>query len=344
MSENIRSGIVAGGNWIVDQIKMIDDYPVEERLVTICNERNSSGGAPFNVLKALDRMGASFPLEGVGVIGNDGKAKDILRECTKAGINTRQIKKIQGASTSYTDVMTTSSTGKRTFFHYRGANALLDESCFDFTHTNAKIFHLGYLLLLDGLDEMQSNGLTGAANVFKRAKRAGLMTSADIVSEQSKRSHKVVSSSLPFIDILFLNEFEAQMLTKIGILDQGEDTMLARCYRAAEKIIDMGVQGWVVIHFSRGAVALSNKGHKIWQQAINIPPDKVKGTVGAGDGLAAGVLYGIHENWDMQKSLLLGVSVAAASLMDVTSSDSIRPWQECMGLGEKYEFRKNKNY
>ena len=44
--DTTRKGIIAGGNWIVDQIKLIEVYPQEERLANILRELTSNGGAP----------------------------------------------------------------------------------------------------------------------------------------------------------------------------------------------------------------------------------------------------------------------------------------------------------
>jgi sugar/nucleoside kinase (ribokinase family) len=46
----------------------------------------------------------------------------------------------------------TDPSGQRTFFHSPGANRLLDLPAFDRLDGSMKIFHLGYLLLLDSLD------------------------------------------------------------------------------------------------------------------------------------------------------------------------------------------------
>lgn len=334
MKKNTRKGILAGGNWIIDFIKMIDVYPNENALANIFHQNTSNGGAPFNVLKALHKMNFSFPLEGVGVIGNDENGEDILKHCKEMEINTGQVKVLDGISTSYTDVMTVCNSGKRTFFHYRGANAMLDEVDFNFSNSQAKIFHLGYLLLLDKLDKIGPDGLSGAAKVFEKAKEAGFITSADIVSEQSERYFEIISPSIPFIDILFINEFEAKMLTELEVYNEEGEVLISNVFEAAEAILYMGVLNWVIIHFPKGAIALNRSGQRIFQPSVNMPPEKVKGTVGAGDAFAAGVLAGIHEKWSMKRSLELGACVAAISLQDITASGGIQSWQACMKFGE----------
>ena len=338
MKENIGMGILAGGNWIIDNVKIIDVYPKEDKLANILKESNSNGGAPYSVLKAISKMGFQFPLTGIGAIGDDEKGDYILNECQKLNIDSSQIIKVQNSNTSYTDVMTVLGTGRRTFFHSRGANAHLDESYFSFSGHKSKIFHLGYLLLLDRLDAIGSDGLTGAAKVLKEARKCGMVTSADLVSEQSERFKTIIPLALQYVDILFVNEFEAGMLSGIEICDEEGECSIVNAYQAADAILNAGVQRWVIIHFPKGVIALNKSGQKLFQPSVKMPAEKIKGSVGAGDAFAAGVLAGFHEEWTMAKCLLLGVNVAAASLMDASSSESIVPWQECLKLGEDFGY------
>ena len=338
MKENIGMGILAGGNWIIDNVKIVDVYPKEDKLANILKESNSNGGAPYSVLKAISKMGFQFPLTGIGAIGDDERGDYILNECQKLNIDSSQIIKVQNSNTSYTDVMTVLGTGRRTFFHSRGANAHLDQSYFNFSGHKSKIFHLGYLLLLDRLDAIGSDGLTGAAKVLRDAKQSGLITSADLVSEQSERFKTIIPLALQYVDILFVNEFEAGMLTDIEICDEEGECSIVNAYQAADAILNAGVQRWVIIHFPKGAIALNKSGEKLFQPSVKMPVEKIKGSVGAGDAFAAGVLAGVHEDWTMAKCLLLGVNVAAASLMDASSSESIVPWQECLKIGEDFGY------
>src|SRR5258708_39486117 len=64
-----RSGLLAGGNWIVDQVKIIDVYPKPEQLANIGSQAQGTGGAPYNVLMDLAKLGASFPLFAAGLVG-----------------------------------------------------------------------------------------------------------------------------------------------------------------------------------------------------------------------------------------------------------------------------------
>ena len=62
-----RRGLIAGGNWIIDQVKVIDVYPQREQLGNILSQSEGTGGSPYNLLVDLAKMGAPFPLQGAGL-------------------------------------------------------------------------------------------------------------------------------------------------------------------------------------------------------------------------------------------------------------------------------------
>src|SRR3984957_13323418 len=173
------SGVVGGGNWIIDQGKLIDVYPRREQLANIRSQYQGTGGAPYNVLLNLARLGATFPLAGAGMVGDDSLGREILADCRRHKIDTRHLQVTAKAPTSYTDVMTEQLGGHRTFFHARGANALWRGDDLDFKKTKARIFHLGYLLLLVALDERDAKFGTRAARMLAAAQATGLKTSGD---------------------------------------------------------------------------------------------------------------------------------------------------------------------
>ncbi len=333
-----RAGILAAGNWIVDHVKVIDQYPKEESLAIIQSETTGNGGGPYNLLKNLSRMGAAFPLEGIGLLGDDAEGHGILEDCQRSGISTSQLHVTKSAHTSYTDVMTVASTGKRTFFHQRGANSLLDASHFNLADSNARIFYLGYVLLLDKLDVPVADGLTDSARLLKQAVELGFQTAVDVVSENSQRFKTVVWPVLPFVDFLIINEFEAARISGVATQKNGHIDRTG-LLKAAREMLSLGVRQWVVIHFPEGALAVSPSGKSHFVGSVQVPREKIAGTAGAGDAFAAGFLYGMHEGWSVQASLRLGASVAATSLLDSTCSGSVRPVDECLKMGEMFGFR-----
>ncbi|HZQ45828.1 MAG TPA: carbohydrate kinase family protein, partial [Verrucomicrobiae bacterium] len=319
-----RSGLLAGGNWIIDQVKLVDVYPQREQLANIRSQSQGTGGAPYNVLVDLARLGAPFPLMGAGLVGDDALGREILADCRRYKIGANHLAVTSKAPTSYTDVMTEMAGGHRTFFHARGANALWRGEDLDFKKIKARIFHLGYLLLLDALDEPDVTFGTKAARLLAAAQSAGLKTSVDVVSEDGDRFAKIVGPALKHMDYCILNEIEAGKTTgfKIRQADGRLDTVALR--HAAGALLQKGVREVVIIHFPEGGFARTHRGEDVWQSSLKLPPKYIAGTAGAGDAFCAGALLGLHEGWELSKCLLTGVCAAAASLSDATCTTGVK--------------------
>lgn len=333
-----RRGLLAGGNWIVDKIKFIDTYPGQDALANIGEESSGNGGSPFNILIDLARLGARFPLAGVGLIGRDAEGAWIERQCASHGIDAGGLRRHPKARTSYTDVMVVRETGRRTFFHQRGANAFLDDGHFDFESSRARIFHLGYLLLLDRLDRPDARDGSVAARVLRRAGEAGLKTSVDLVSEDSRRFVDVVKPALRHVDYCFLNEFELERTTGLRV-QRGRKIDFALLKKAAGVLLEAGVRDWVIVHFPEGVCALGRDGVLRRQGSVRLAPGQIVSALGAGDALAAGTLLGLHERESIATALRLGVSAAAACLGGAGTSDGVRPLKECLQFAEQLGFR-----
>jgi sugar/nucleoside kinase (ribokinase family) len=338
-SANVRTGLLAGGNWIIDQVKIIDAFPQLESLANIRSQSQGTGGAPYNVLVDLAHLGAPFPLAGAGFVGEDVNGRLILEDCKANKIDTRFLSATREAPTSYTDVMTEESNGRRTFFHNRGANALWRGEDLDFGKTRARIFHLGYLLLLDALDAPDKKAGTRGAALLARAQAAGLKTCVDVVSENSDRFGHIVTPALKFVDYCILNEIEAGKTAgfKIRQPDGRLDTVALR--HAAGALLQLGVRELVVIHFPEGGFARTRDGKDSWQSSLLIPPKHVAGTAGAGDAFCAGMLLGLHEGWELSKCLLTAVCVAAASISDPTCTAGVKSLAAAMALAKKFGLR-----
>jgi len=329
-----RRGIIAGGNFIVDQVKLIENWPEQDTLASISSESRANGGGPYNVLKDLAAMGADFPLEAIGLVGKDDYGDWIVADCQGAGIATGQLRQSTEAPTSYTDAMTVRDTGRRTFFHQRGANALLSTEHFDFSTTNASLFLLGYLMLLDQLDSFDDEGRSGSSRVLEAAQDAGLVTIIDFVSTGHPQFAAIARSAMPFTDHLVLNELEAAPLVD-GDLTADRSAM----ERAVASLLSSTECSRVVIHASCGVVGGDREGGVVSQASVKVPGEFIAGATGAGDAFMAGYVHGVHEGDSLEDSLRLGVCTAACSLSDPTPSNGVLSIADCLNLGEEYGFR-----
>ena len=340
MSREIkRNGILAGGNWIVDQVKTVDVFPQRETLANILSQSQGGGGSPYNLVVNLAKLGVKFPLEGVGFVGKDALGEYILTDLERYKIDARNIKVTHRAPTSYTDVMTEVDTGRRTFFHCRGANALWNGKGLDFKKSKAKIFHLGYLLLLDAIDESDKKYGTRGAALCAAAQKAGLKTSIDCVSEDSDRFAEIVSPILPHTDYCIVNELEAGKTTGFTIRRENGTLDTVALRHAAGALLQLGVKELVCVHFPEGGFARSRGGEDFWQPSLKLPQKHIQGTAGAGDAFCAGMLLGIHEGWEIQRSLFTAVCAAAANLSDTTCTGGMKKLRSVLALAKKYKLR-----
>ncbi len=334
-----RRGILAGGNWIVDRVKLIDVFPQPGTLSNINGESSGTGGSPYNVLINLAKLGAKFPLAAAGLVGADALGKEILKHCKRHKIDTKQLTTGKDAATSYTDVMTEQSASRRTFFHFRGANAKWTGAALNFEQTKARFFHLGYLLLLDTLDQPDKKYGTKAAALLARAQKAGLKTSVDVVSEDSDRFAKIVTPALKHTNYCILNEVEASRTTGFQIRGSKGELNTVAVKHAAGTLLQAGIREIVVIHFPEGAFARTRAGTDAWQSSLKLPAHYIKGAAGAGDAFCAGMLLGLHEGWDLQQCLFASICAAAASLSKPACTDGIASLETCLALAQKYRPR-----
>ena len=333
-----RSGIFAAGNWIIDHVKIIDRWPEQDALASILEESAGTGGAPYNVLLDLAKLGAPFPLAAGGLVGRDADGRAILEDCAAHGIDTTQLRVTDEAATSYTDVMTVQDSRRRTFFHCRGANARFDPSHLDLDASSARILHFGYLLLLDAFDVLTPDGATVASRMLAEARARGFRTSVDVVSEDSDRFAALVTPALPHVDILSLNEFEAGRTTGIDIAPDGAVDW-DQADAATRRLLELGVHEWVVIHVPEGAIARHADGRHALHPALRLPPDFIRGTAGAGDAFTAGLLLGLHDDLPVDDCLRLGVCAAAASLQHPTCTAGLQSRDTCLALADHFGFR-----
>ena len=310
---------MSAGNWVVDSVKFIEVYPQKGNLTSITGVDEGLGGCAHNVLVDLASMKSGLPLFAGGCIGSDDHGRMCLDACDRFGIDRTNLRILEGESTSYTDVMSETG-GARTFFHYRGANAKLSVDQVLACKSDARIFHLGYLLLLDSLDKEDPVYGVAAARALDGLRQMGYETSVDVVSEESDRYRQVILPCLKYTDYLIINEVEAQNILGISLRKADGSISFPEVEEAARKLLDAGVNKLVVIHFPEGGVAAAKDGHCCSTPSFSPDKSEIVSTVGAGDAFCAGALYAIHEGFSLEHLLDFASASARFNLFNSTST------------------------
>jgi len=332
-------GITGAGNFIIDHVKVVDLWPEEGMLSLISEEKRASGGCAYNVLKDLAILKTGLPLSAVGLTSKDADGDFILEDLKTHSINTEMMQIIDGVMTSYTDVITVKTTGNRTFFHNKGTSKFLDIEHFDFSRIKSKIFHIGYILLLDALDSPDHEYGTRMARLLRMAKESGLKTSVDVVSESSYRFNKIVLPALNHTDYLIFNEIEAGRTTGFDIRESSGSLNGENLRGALKMLLDRGDTELVCIHFPEGAYAGLRGSAPHFVPSHELSPEYIRGTVGAGDAFCAGMLYGIHEEWDLDRSMRFANAMAAVCITEMSASGGMKDFKETIRFMEEMPLR-----
>ena len=300
-----KTGISVAGTVLLDKINEISAYPESGELTKISSVKLGVGGCVPNVACDLKKIRTALDVYAIGKIGADSDGKYIVDYLVASGVDTSKLITDSTDNTSMTQVMSVIG-GQRTFFTYPGTSSTFGYSDIDFDNLNTKILHLGYFLLLDKVDN--GDGL----KILKEAKRRGIETSIDLVSENSDR-YSIVLPCLPYTDYLIINELEASKLTGIDPTNENLE-------KISRRLMELGVKKKVIIHKPDLATALSEDGFTV-VPSFEVSKDEIKGTTGAGDAFCAGALIAIYDSLSDKEILEFASSVALVSLFapDATS-------------------------
>jgi len=341
MPANHKKGIACAGNWIVDLIKVIDSYPPENALANILAESLGGGGCAHDVTLNLAKFDARLKLYALGITGDDPNGDYIVAQCSQfPNIDTSQLRRTNCEKTSYTDVFCVKGTGRRTFFHYRGANRLFIPQVVNLDNLPVELLHLGYLLLLDGMDQADDEFRTVATRFLYEIQKRNIKTSIDLVSEDSDRFNHIAPPALKHTNYCIINDFEAEKLSGVP-LRSGNKIPPHNLRKTAKVLFEHGVNDLVVIHFPEGAYLLAKDGSEIMQPSLLLPDQFIVGSAGAGDSFCAGMLYGLYQGWSHEKTLRFAVCSGGMNLSDLTTTGGIKPWKDIFGMEQAFSYRKD---
>ncbi|HIT90388.1 MAG TPA: carbohydrate kinase family protein [Candidatus Merdenecus merdavium] len=328
-------GIVIAGSLICDNFYMIDTYPEIGRLTNVRGVHRGVGGTG-NIIIDLAKLDFDLEVKVSGVIGTGSNGRFIKQTLQKyPNIDLQHL--VEEGDTSMTIVMEAQDNKQRTFFYQAAGSDVYDESYIDWDHLEADIFHLEYLLLLKKVDEEDPVYGTHGAKILHDAKARGMKTSIDIVSEESDRAKKIVGAALKYTDYCTVNEIEAQEITGVELLKDGQ-IIEKNVKKALLKLKELGVSTWAIIHSPSWGYGLDCKSGEIVQvPSLKLPKGYIKSTTGAGDAFCAGVLYSAYENQTLTEALKLGAACAACSLSEVGGSAGLRSYELVQKEYDKYK-------
>ena len=327
-----QKGIAVAGNMIVDMLYPIAGIPKPGELTTITADVSRSvGGCLCNDIVDLAKLDPKLPLVALGRTGDDEAGAYIMEQLKIHENIDMQHVKITG-TTSFTLVMADEITKQRTFYHCRGGNAGFCEADIPWDKLDVDLLHIGYILLLDTLDEDDPEYGTKMARLLHTAQKHGIKTSIDVVSEASDRFSKKVCPALKYTDYCIINEVEASASTGIPLRTEDGALIRENMPAALKKMKELGVSTWAVIHCPEIGCGLDENDNLVEVPSLKLPEGWIAGTVGAGDAFCSGVLYGAWKGMDLRAAIELGTASAACSLRKPGATEGMCTATEAMNV------------
>jgi sugar/nucleoside kinase (ribokinase family) len=176
--------------------------------------------------------------------------------------------------------------------------------------------------------------------VLKKARSVGIRTNLELCAVPDARTAELARPCLQHLDYLIINDSEAGAVAGITTVIGGRADVAA-CEEAAKTIRDLGVAELVIVHFPAGAVAVARDGTVLRKPSVRVPREEIRSSNGAGDAFAAGILFGVHEGWPLDRSLALANASAATSLRSATTTGSVELWRDCLSLAARWGWRES---
>src|SRR5260370_25635661 len=226
-------GILCCGNIAVDILVR----PVEQfhwgTTTWVDSIEQNLGGNGSNTSYTLGMLGIAVRL--LGLVGKDAFGERALAILRSAGVDLEFVGRSQ-APTS-TSICPVNAEGNRLFLHLVGSSAEVFPAPIEFTPAilaEMSHFHLANVF---ALPEMRRR----APESLRNARRAGLTTSLDTGWDARGRWMADIEGCLPYVDLLFLNEDEARMLSRSA--DPDEAARRLQAPGATDIVIKLGARG-----------------------------------------------------------------------------------------------------
>ncbi len=278
------------------------------------------GGSSANAAVGLSRLGLDVAI--ISCLGTDALSDYLLEYLEAESVDTSLVQRRAGVlpSLCLTEVSPPDSF-PQVFYREKAADTMLEVS----GPEKASICR-ARLFLTNGTSLCASPSRESTLLALEWAKQAGVRTVLDVdyraMSWRSAAEAGLYARlALPNVDILIANPEEILLVTES--VDLNAAILRLRAWRVPLVVAKLGPKGTMV---SDGETLLSLPPY----------PAKVASTIGAGDGFAAGFLFGVVTGLDLGESLKYGNATAALVVSRTMCSEAMPTANEVVSLIEQH--------
>lgn len=332
-------GIAIAGNILVDLVNIIDRYPQKNMLANILKTTPAVGGCVPNTIIDIARIDPEMFLAAIGKVGADENGRYVISRLKKYGIDVSGIKVDESVVTAVDHVMSEQTTGERTFFYTSGANSSFDIDDIDIDSLDCRIFHIGYVRLLEQLDKKDAEYGTRMARLLAKVQAKGIKTSVDVISKEGESIAEEIMPVLKYCDYAILNEIESCAVTGLSPRNSDGTVNVENIRTTMQKFVEYGVKKKVIVHCCEAGFSLDAEDNFRAVPSLELPDGYIKGSVGAGDAYAAACLYGIYKDYDDVHLLEFAAAAAACNLSEADSVSGMKNRAEIEKVNQMYKRR-----
>ncbi len=263
----------------------------DEELVRSVTE--APGGSAANTIAGLSRLGARTGF--VGTVGTDREGDFLLEDLKRGGVDMAGVMKAKGATGTIMGFV--DRNGERALYAYPGVNDTLeiDERYGEYARS-ARYLHLSSFV--------GDRPLGAQKRLLKKLKGPRISFAPGML--YARKFHSI-ESIIKRSSVLFLNLEEMKLLTGLDYKD------------GAGKLLEIGARTVAVTLGSDGCYVVEGGS----AHAVEAYPAKVVDTTGAGDAFAAGFLYGLLGDKDIEHCAKIGNWVASRCIAKVGARDGL---------------------
>ena len=279
--------VVGFGALNVDNIYQVENLQLEENSAKLI--ASQPGGSVANTISGLAKLGIATSF--VGVVAQDKYGDLLLSDFAKNKVDTKKIIRISsnflssGLVEAYVD-----KRGRRLLFVKPGINDTLSSKDIDINFLKKALLVHFSSFVDDKQFILQSQVMQKISNFTKVSFSPGSL----FVDRGLNKLKSMIKNS----NILFLNRREVFKLAAKNF-KQG-----------ASELVKLGPEIVVVTLGAEGCF-IATKDQKFRQKTRKV---KARDTTGAGDAFAAGFLFGIIQNYSLEKCAQIGNAVASFSI------------------------------
>jgi len=298
--------LVGFGLNAVDHLCIVPRYPSFDTKTAILHYEKLAGGQTATTVTFVARMGLRGKY--IGKVGSDDLGRFSLESLRSEAIDTASVIVQEGARNQYAFIIIDKSNGERTILWERDQRLSFSES-----ELRREDVCAGRVLHLDGHDH------DAAIRAAGWAQEQGIPVVIDL-DKVVPRSEELISK----VDFLITSSNFPPDFT--GIADPIESLLALRKHCAGFLAVTLGAQGAMAV---------------VGDECIRFPAFKIHAvdTTGAGDIFHGGFIYGLLQNWPLERIMSFANAAAGLNCTHLGARSGIPPLHEILQLASSDQQR-----